>query len=303
MAFASAGQTHTLTLTLALLLAAAQVTGAPVAGTLHHTLLARQAESIAAKSTSKAGHHSHSHKLASKHSTTSSADALTSSLDAQAPMTTTASVVALPHSSTTHSTMSRAAHVPPTKPRTLTSAPSHHLSAGAIAGIIVAVLAVCIVLAVIGARWWCQRRRKSTGEVPSKEADPQWTMSEKGLPALPTMRPLMSTVSRGTLNRFQSYQEKPPLRPSPEPAQGPIYPGHVSRLSGGDWDGASVNSKHMSAYSLDSKHSGDTQHLRQSNLHEPCVTHGAGDWVIHAYEEMDDEEHVVHPSSARDARV
>lgn len=157
--------------------------------------------------------------------------------------------------------------------------------------VVVAATALILLIALcLYIRWlW-----KKSGSTRDTETLSVCTMPEKlavsgqDHPTLPRPQPVASSVARGSSARFKALSDWPtPFLAGTDLADESIYPAHASHsVSKPQRD--SLYSDYASTFSLDSKGSTEAANLRQTDLSQPCVTHGSPNWIIQAYEDDND---------------
>lgn len=183
--------------------------------------------------------------------------------------------------------MSRAAAARPTTAKLAdTNNQNHHSQAGLIAGVVIGVIGGILVLVLVGLvlwRWRRNRRSAHSATPPTTTERPIW-VDDGPLPtagAAAGMRPLMTTVSRGTQSRFN---------PSHRTSMSSLYR-PVSMTSKGEDSSIyeAYTTPSAPTYSLDTPHAAvSVSNIRQHDVTAPSVTHGASGWQIHAHDMADE---------------
>lgn len=116
----------------------------------------------------------------------------------------------------------------------------------------------------------------------------KFAVPEEDVPSLPRPRPVASSVARGSSSRFKGLSGwTSPFQAGADFTDKSVCPAPTSRsMNKSQRD--SVYSDYASTFSLDSKGSAEASCFRQTDLSQPCVTHGSPNWIIQAYENEND---------------
>lgn len=158
---------------------------------------------------------------------------------------------------------------------------------------VVVVTATALILLValcLYIRWLMKKPRfaKDTETLSARTMAEKFDVPSQEHPSLTLPRPVASSVARGSSARFNLLSNSPtPFQVGTDFMDESIYPAYKSHPVSKSQRN-SVFSDYASTFSLDSKGSAEAASLRQTDLSQPCVTHGSPNWIIQAYEDDND---------------